>query len=326
MGEEIQVKVLDFGIAKTRLGDGGAATTQGQVFGSPAYMSPEQARAGQVDQRSDLWSLGALLYEMITGSAPFTGASPSDIVVKLCTEEPIPASQLRPEIGADWDTFFQRALARDVERRFQSVDELISSFPQVKRSDAERLAQSGVPRQPGRREETAPLASDLNVGRVAQQVNREGRESERGRALSLRPSLLPERRPASTMRGVLAVSGILLLLGLIGIWMNHQARSRSASNQSIPQQTNAGRAPSMAASREEILPTSPSSAVVAPLSPAGQAAGVSPEPRPEAGGEGADDPARERPRPGNTPVPSRPRKPPVEPTTDPVFGLPVGSP
>src|SRR5690606_10393459 len=111
-GERL-VKVLDFGIAKGPRQVGGDTTTQGQVFGSPAYMSPEQARGGVIDVRSDVWSLGAVLYRMLTGKTPFEGANASDVVVRLCTVEATPPSRICEHLSGDVDAFFRRALARD---------------------------------------------------------------------------------------------------------------------------------------------------------------------------------------------------------------------
>lgn len=115
------VKILDFGIAK-RLGSVQDATRTGAIVGSPNYMSPEQLRSSKrVDHRADLWSLAVILYRCITGKLPFTGPEIADLILQICAE-PIPkASAVQPDLNADVDRFFERALDRNPENRFQSA-------------------------------------------------------------------------------------------------------------------------------------------------------------------------------------------------------------
>jgi serine/threonine-protein kinase len=127
--DEESVKVLDFGVAKvTDPGSGASATKDGSLVGSPNYMSPEQVRAKRVDHRSDLWSMGVVLFEAVTGQLPFPGDDVGDVLVEVCTAPiPVPsqvARDLRPEV----DRFFERALARDPAARFQSARELAEAF------------------------------------------------------------------------------------------------------------------------------------------------------------------------------------------------------
>lgn len=125
-GGETVLKMLDFGIAKAPR-ESGQTTSAGLILGSPAYMSPEQARGNPIDERSDLWSLAAVFYRMITGCAPFEGCSSGDILVRVCTEDVAPPSRLVPELGEKTDAFFHRALTRNPTRRFTSVRELIAA-------------------------------------------------------------------------------------------------------------------------------------------------------------------------------------------------------
>jgi tRNA A-37 threonylcarbamoyl transferase component Bud32 len=120
------VKVMDFGIAK--LETGANLTTTGSIMGTPNYMSPEQAKGMKVDGRSDLFSLGCVLYECLTGAKPFQGASVSVILVKILTEEP-PAVDFRAtglplEIGG----VLKRALAKDPAARYASGAQLLEAL------------------------------------------------------------------------------------------------------------------------------------------------------------------------------------------------------
>ncbi|WP_437673562.1 serine/threonine-protein kinase [Sorangium sp. So ce131] len=128
-GEQI-AKVVDFGIAKA-VGPvmSVQATRPGALLGSPSYMSPEQVRSSsRVDHRSDLWSLGVIAYQCVTGQLPFPSGELGDVLVEICTA-PIPlASQLLPGLGPEVDAFFQRALMRDPAQRFQSATELVEAF------------------------------------------------------------------------------------------------------------------------------------------------------------------------------------------------------
>lgn len=131
-GEEV-VKILDFGIAKAAgLGAAGAVTKTGSLLGSPLYMSPEQIRRSkEVDHRSDLWSLGVIVFECLTGRPPFQGEELGDLVMAICAEEIPLASRIAPDLGPEVDRFFARALAREPADRFQSADELAAALAQA---------------------------------------------------------------------------------------------------------------------------------------------------------------------------------------------------
>jgi serine/threonine-protein kinase len=131
-----EVKVMDFGIARA-VSDAQATMTQtAQVIGTAQYLSPEQARGERVDARSDLYSTGCLLYELLTGRPPFTGDSPVAIAYQHVRENPIPPSQVDPEIPSWADSIVLKAMAKDPADRYQSAAEM--------RTDIQR-ALSGVP-------------------------------------------------------------------------------------------------------------------------------------------------------------------------------------
>jgi pimeloyl-ACP methyl ester carboxylesterase/class 3 adenylate cyclase len=120
------VKVLDFGLAKLT-GPGGPATdhtTPGLLMGTTSYMSPEQARGLEVDARTDVFSLGVVLYEMLTGRAPFAGETPSDVLVAILGAEPPRPSASVPDLPRALDRLVARALHKDREARHQTAREL----------------------------------------------------------------------------------------------------------------------------------------------------------------------------------------------------------
>src|SRR5690606_14103833 len=128
-GRDEVLKVLDFGIAMdTRDGGSESTTSVGVVLGSPSYMSPEQARGRRVDGRSDVYSLAAVLYRMLTGVAPVTCDNPHDIMIKICSEPLIPPTRRACDLPPVLDSFFARALCHAPEGRFQSVEELVRGF------------------------------------------------------------------------------------------------------------------------------------------------------------------------------------------------------
>ena len=119
-----EVKVMDFGIARA-MDDMGATMTQtSAVIGTAQYLSPEQARGEQVDTRSDLYSTGCLLYELLTGRPPFVGESPVSVAYQHVREQPVAPSQLDPDLPRSIDAITLKALAKDRDQRYQTADEM----------------------------------------------------------------------------------------------------------------------------------------------------------------------------------------------------------
>ncbi|MFJ2646093.1 Stk1 family PASTA domain-containing Ser/Thr kinase [Streptomyces sp. NPDC087420] len=119
-----QVKVMDFGIARA-MGDSGMTMTQtSAVIGTAQYLSPEQAKGEQVDARSDLYSTGCLLYELLAVRPPFVGDSPVAVAYQHVREEPQPPSVYDPEITPEMDAIVLKALVKDRDYRYQSADEM----------------------------------------------------------------------------------------------------------------------------------------------------------------------------------------------------------
>jgi eukaryotic-like serine/threonine-protein kinase len=130
---EGRLKVTDFGIARA-----GASqmTEAGSIIGTAQYLSPEQARGAPVDQTSDLYSVGVVLYELLTGAVPFNGDTPVEIAMKHLSAIPEPPSALRADIPRDLDLIVQRALAKDPSERYQSAEEMDADLTRVQRGAA----------------------------------------------------------------------------------------------------------------------------------------------------------------------------------------------
>ena len=134
------VKILDFGLAK--LLDHGISnpeastlvkTVDGVVLGTVSYMSPEQARGLEVDARTDIWSLGAVLYEMLTGRRPFEGTTLSDILAAVLDHEPAPLARYSPDTPAELERIMRKALAKDPDKRYQTAKDLLNDLKDLKR-------------------------------------------------------------------------------------------------------------------------------------------------------------------------------------------------
>ena len=144
-----RVKLLDFGLAKLRetAPDGGStvlaatqlATGEGRIVGTVAYMSPEQAEGKAVDQRTDIFSLGVMLYEMVTGERPFTGETSLSVLASIVRDTPAVATSLRNDVPQELVQIIRRALVKDPERRYQSAKDLRNEL-----EDLQRDLQSGA--------------------------------------------------------------------------------------------------------------------------------------------------------------------------------------
>ncbi|MBV8761967.1 MAG: protein kinase [Deltaproteobacteria bacterium] len=123
------VKLLDFGLAKLVETDAQAASTSlGMTFGDPRYMSPEQARGDRIDRRADIYQLGCVAYEMLTGSPPFTGSRVFDILTKQVTEVPAPLPTKRPGVPLWMEAAVAKMLAKDPENRFATTTRMVEAL------------------------------------------------------------------------------------------------------------------------------------------------------------------------------------------------------
>jgi len=144
-GEPPMVKLIDFGLSKIVSGTQDSFRTQtGSLMGTPAYMAPEQARgASTLDYRADLYSIGTILFEMLTGHLPFAGKNYTEFLANLLTEEPRSPRDLFPSLSLEAEPVIRKAISKNVDERFQSATEMLEALAALPGFDkrAERLAQ-----------------------------------------------------------------------------------------------------------------------------------------------------------------------------------------
>ena len=197
------VKVMDFGIARAVADTSATMTQTAAVIGTAQYLSPEQARGETVDARSDIYSAGCLLYELLVGRPPFVGDSPVSVAYQHVREQPVPPSQLDPEITPDIDAITLKALAKDADDRYQSAREFKNDITRVL---AGQQATAVVPRLTSERDIPTRVVAPVLPPPVS--PVREDDQEE------------PKKR--GTLIAVLSVLGVLLLAGAawgIYTWM-----------------------------------------------------------------------------------------------------------
>ncbi len=198
------VKVMDFGIA--RAASSAAITQTATVLGTAAYFSPEQAQGEPVDARSDIYSLGCVLYEMVTATAPFVGDSPLAVAYKHVREDPVPPSQLNPDVTPALDAIVLKCMAKNPANRYQTAEDL--------RADLQRFRE-GLP----------VAATPVLPMDQTQYLEREARATN-----VLPAATVPE---AATGRRWVAVAIIVGLVALLGIGLFFLARSLLSNNDTL---------------------------------------------------------------------------------------------
>jgi len=154
---EGNAKIMDFGIARTLKGK--SITGAGVMIGTPEYMSPEQVEGKEADQRSDLYALGVILYEMVTGRVPFEGDTPLSIAVKHKSEIPKNPRELNAQLPEDLSRLILRCLEKDKEKRFQSATDVFAELEKIERGviSGERIIPLPSGKAKASREKTRPF-------------------------------------------------------------------------------------------------------------------------------------------------------------------------
>ena len=214
------VKLLDFGLAKLtergELSSGPEETTvalmntePGTMLGTVTYMSPEQAAGRDVDARSDIWSLGVVLYEMVTKHTPFDGASKSHIIVAITDHEPHPINQLAPDVPEPLEYIIAEALTKDREERCQTAKEMLGKLRRLKQRLESGGSMSDFSRSLGPQSSLAP---PVNSTRTKHTTLREAARTRSGEVANTQTISNVESAP---LRRSTRLSIAALLLGLI---------------------------------------------------------------------------------------------------------------
>jgi eukaryotic-like serine/threonine-protein kinase len=200
------VKVMDFGIARA-LSDANSVTQTAAVIGTAQYLSPEQARGEKVDARSDVYSLGCVLYEILTGEPPFVGDSPVAVAYQHVREDPVPPSQRHNDISPDLDAVVLKALAKNPDNRYQTAAEMRADLVRVHSGEA-----PDAPKVLTDAERTSLLASPSS--------HRERTEPIIDDAPRQEPAYAERERSASVGRWLIAVAVLAVLTVVVTMAIN----------------------------------------------------------------------------------------------------------
>jgi len=234
------IKVLDFGLAKltepqTARAHGEAATVirvdteMGTVMGTAQYMSPEQARGLKVDARTDIFSLGVVLYEMLAGRTPFAGETTADIISVLIHKEPPPLSMVASDTPAELQHIVNKALRKDKEERYQTVKSLLTDLKTLKQelAFAAKLERSGTPEGKDKRVTDSGQVAVASAARVSAEM-----QTASARATSSAEYLVTRIKQH---RSSFAAGLVLLLVTAVGFsyWLYNSRGAKPSQIESI---------------------------------------------------------------------------------------------
>lgn len=168
IGEDGHAKIADFGIAQLNVSDSGRP---GRTWGTPAYMSPEQFTGELVDGRSDLFSLGVILYTMLTGHRPFQGNSALTVALKVQKHDPVPATAFNTELPPELDCVVARAIAKNPAERYQTGMEMVLDLQRLRNGiDSESRGDAALP-EPDNRADRVPDSNDVSYNSLLKPTN-----------------------------------------------------------------------------------------------------------------------------------------------------------
>jgi serine/threonine protein kinase/lipopolysaccharide biosynthesis regulator YciM len=198
------VKILDFGLAKLTEKESRPVDSEGEtralelktlpgmVMGTVAYMSPEQARGLPVDARTDVWSLGVVLYEIVAGQKPFEGATATDVIISIAEREPVPLTKCGPEVPIQLEQIVKKALAKDREERYRTAEELLVDLKSLRR-DLEIGAEV---------ERSRPMTGARSAGTVSADQR-------------ITSKIFPLEMTRTRILTLMALGGVLIIAGLV---------------------------------------------------------------------------------------------------------------